>query len=191
MPIMSSRTRCLCKPVREREIENKSVFLQMFRLWIWPCHYSWSQYSLMDPFIFVAHWRGSCTGKWASLLHCPSGCISKPWGWIVGKGTYPIRYLIYPEVLNLFVGVSFIHFSLVTDVLIDSCDFYIQGMLQPVEVTFDAEFFMKLFEFFDVLKFLSFQHERVSIHEQSSAPFHYVPFLRGVFALLIIWKWDT
>ncbi len=45
-------------------------------------------------------------------------------------------------------------------------NFWIQGMLQPLEVTFDAEFFLSFIEFFDVLKSLSFQHDRVSILEQ-------------------------
>ena len=42
-------------------------------------------------------------------------------------------------------------------------------MLQPLEVTFDAEFFMSFMEFFDVLNSLSFQQERVSIHDQFSS----------------------
>ncbi|KAE8077724.1 hypothetical protein FH972_016258 [Carpinus fangiana] len=37
----------------------------------------------------------------------------------------------------------------------------VKGMLQPLEVTFDAEFFMSFMEFFDVLKSLSFQQERL------------------------------
>ncbi|GLT69615.1 hypothetical protein SLA2020_417520 [Shorea laevis] len=37
----------------------------------------------------------------------------------------------------------------------------VKGMLQPLEVTFDAEFFMTFMEFFDVLKSLSFQQERL------------------------------
>ncbi|XP_059429987.1 uncharacterized protein LOC132163636 isoform X3 [Corylus avellana] len=37
----------------------------------------------------------------------------------------------------------------------------VKGMLQPLEVTFDAEFFMSFVEFFDVLKSLSFQQERL------------------------------
>lgn len=73
-----------------------------------------------------------------------------------------VKVLCYPLRLSLLLQLWITRRKLVLIIYL-CCDFLVQVMIQPVEVTYDSEFILNVTAFCNVLKTIKFQPERVSM----------------------------